>query len=146
MSNYLVVAHQTAASEELVRALKAISEADRESEFVLLVPATRVNHLMTWTEGESEEVARSTAAEASRVLREAGLNLERTVIGQADPMKAIEETAQMRDSMYEAIVICTLPLGVSRWLKRDLPSRVQSRLGIRVEHIVAKPRAQTPAA
>ena len=146
MSGYLVVAYQTAASEELVAALAAIAQRDLESEFTLLVPATRINHLMTWTEGESEEVARSTAVVASRVLREAGLNIESTVVGHADPMKAIEETAQMRDGMFEAVVISTLPLGLSRWLKRDLPSRVQSRLGIRVEHVVARPKARTTAA
>ncbi len=146
MSSYLVVAHQTAASEGLVRSLMAIAERDRESEFVLLVPAIRINHLMTWTEGESEAVARSTAAEAARVLREAGLNLASTVIGPPDPLKAIEDTTRIRDGMYETIIISTLPLGLSRWLKRDLPNRVKSRLGIEVEHVVSRPRAREVAA
>ena len=145
MSSYLVVAHETAASEELVHCLMAIAERDRESEFELLVPATRVNHLLTWVEGESEEVARAAATEASRVLRRAGLNLVSTIVGPADPMRAIEDTATRRDGLYEAIVISTLPLGLSRWLKRDLPSRVKSRLGIEVEHVVSRPRVREVA-
>jgi coproporphyrinogen III oxidase len=146
MSNYLVVAHQTTANDELVQALKAVAERDRESEFELVVPATRITHLLTWVEGESEEVARSTAVEASRVLRQAGLNLVNTVVGPADPMKAIEDTAIRQDRQYEAIIISTLPLGVSRWLKRDLPSRVRSRLGVKVEHVVSTPPARRVAA
>ena len=145
MSTYLVVAHQTAASDELLRTLIAIAERDRESEFELLVPATRITHLLTWVEGEGEEVARATAIEASRVLRQAGLNLVSSVVGPDDPMRAIEETAIRRDGLYEAIVICTLPLGLSRWLKRDLPSRVRSRLGIEVEHVVSRPRVREVA-
>ena len=96
MVSYLVVAHQTAASEHLVRSLRALAEKDREGKFELLVPATRVNHLLTWTEGESEAVALATAAEAARVLRAAGLNLVSTVTGPADPLKAVEDTARKR--------------------------------------------------
>ena len=145
MSNYLVVAQQTAASDELVNSLRTIAARDRESEFELLVPATRVTHLLTWVEGESEEVARATAAAASRVLHQAGLNLVSIVIGPADPLRAIEDMAKRRDGLYDVIVISTLPLGLSRWLRRDLPSRVRSRLGIEVEHIVSKPKVREVA-
>ena len=53
MSNYLVVAHQTATSPELLR---RASVADRDSGalFTLLVPATPVVHLLTWEEGETQ--------------------------------------------------------------------------------------------
>ena len=79
------------------------------------------------------------ATEASRILHQAGLNLVSTVIGPADPLRAIEDMANMRDGLYDVIVISTLPLGLSRWLRRDLPSRVRSRFGIEVEHVVSRP-------
>ena len=75
MALYLVVAHQTAASPELLEKLKEIDAEDADAEFVLLVPATPVGHLLTWTEGESQEVARTTAWDAAHRLRDAGLSL-----------------------------------------------------------------------
>jgi hypothetical protein len=147
MGLYLVVAHQTAASHELLATLQGIAARDRDGEFVLLVPATPVSHLLTWREGESEEVARASATEAARALRQAGLNLTDTVIGPPDPIRAIEEEHSSRCRSYSATIISTLPVGVSRWLRRDFPNRARNRLGIDVIHVVAKKpaRAQTAA-
>jgi hypothetical protein len=139
MALYLVVAHQTAASPELIAHLQWIGGREPDAEFVLLVPATPVTHLLTWTEGESLEVARTTATEAGRVLRAAGVNLIDTVIGTPDPLEAIEAEHQMRT--YDATIVSTLPLGVSRWLKRDLPSRVRSKVEGEVVHVVSQAEA-----
>ena len=53
MSNYLVVAHQTATSPELLRRASEIADRDSGALFTLLVPATPVVHLLTWEEGET---------------------------------------------------------------------------------------------
>ena len=139
MALYLVVAHQTAASPELVAHLQWIFGREPDAEFVLLVPATPITHLLTWTEGESLEVARATAAEAGRSLRAAGVNLSDTVIGTPDPLEAIEAEHRMRT--YDATIVSTLPLGLSRWLKRDLPSRVRSKVAGDVVHVVSQAEA-----
>ena len=47
MGLYLVVAHQTAASPELLEAVRKVMARELEAEFVLLVPATPVTHLLT---------------------------------------------------------------------------------------------------
>jgi hypothetical protein len=40
---------------------------------------------------------------------------------------------------YEAIVLSTLPQGLSRWLRRDVVSRVRREFpSIRVEHVVSE--------
>ncbi len=52
MTHYLVVAHQTADSEELVEAVRDLAEQG-DSTFALLIPATPVSQLATWTEGEA---------------------------------------------------------------------------------------------
>ena len=53
MSRYLIVAHQTAESPELLQAVRAIVTRDTQARFVLLVPAIRIEHLGVWFEGES---------------------------------------------------------------------------------------------
>jgi len=143
MALYLVVAHQTAASPELVAMLQEVAAREPDAEFVLLVPATPITHLLTWTEGESLEVARATATEGGRVLRSAGLNLIDTVVGVPDPLDAIEAEYGFRP--YAATIISTLPLGVSRWLRRDLPSRVRTKLGIEVMHVISQEAARRQA-
>ena len=46
MARYLVLAHQTASSPELVERVTALAGTDPSSEFVLLVPATETQHLL----------------------------------------------------------------------------------------------------
>jgi hypothetical protein len=141
MGLYLVVAHQTAASPELLEAVREVMAREPEAEFVLLVPATPVTHLLTWTEGESLEVARNTAHHAAEVLRAVGANLIDRVIGVPDPLTAIGDEMRARGRPYEAAIISTLPLGVSRWLRRDLPTRVRTKLGLEVLHVISQEQA-----
>jgi hypothetical protein len=144
MALYLVVAHQTACSGELLEKLQEIAAGRQDVEFVLLVPATPANHLLTWSEEESQDIARNTAWEAARKLRAAGLNLRDIVVGPADPLLAIEEEHRSRGRPYEATIVSTLPLGVSRWLKRDLPNRLRSR-GYEVVHVISREPVRSKA-
>ena len=57
-------------------------------------------------------------------------------IGNYDPLVAVQE--ELRGGGYDAVVISTLPPGVSRWLRMDLPARVSRHFPrIRVFHVVA---------
>jgi nucleotide-binding universal stress UspA family protein len=42
---------------------------------------------------------------------------------------------------YDGVIICTLPLGVSRWLRLDLPHRAERKFSLPVIHVVAAPTA-----
>jgi hypothetical protein len=42
---------------------------------------------------------------------------------------------------YDTLVICTLPPGISRWLKLDLVHRAERKFGLRVIHVVAEASA-----
>lgn len=64
MGSYLVVAHQTADSPTLRTAIDELRQEDFEARFTLLVPATHVDHLLTWTRGESRAVARDSGERA----------------------------------------------------------------------------------
>jgi len=66
MSQYLVVAHQTATSPELLQRLTDIAADDPQAAFTLLVPATPVVQLLVPYVGreESREIAEKRAVEA----------------------------------------------------------------------------------
>lgn len=51
-------------------------------------------------------------------------------VGSADPLTAIASV--LARSSFDEILLCTLPASVSRWIKMDLPSRVQRRFGLPV--------------
>ena len=58
-------------------------------------------------------------------------------IGDPDPLQAIGNELQSGHT-YKAIVLSTLPQGVSRWLRMDVVSRVRREFGhIRLEHVVS---------
>ena len=111
MSNYLVVAHQTATSPELLRRASEIADRDSGALFTLLVPATPVVHLLTWEEGETQEVARLRAAEAKQRFESSALRVEAAKVGDASPMLAIEDELRKNPGKYDAIVLSTLPPG-----------------------------------
>jgi hypothetical protein len=145
MARYLVVAHQTAASPELIRRTRELTAEDPSAEFVLLVPATPVTHLLGgWEEGEVRDIAQRRAQEASVALRAAGVNVTAARIGDASPMQAVEDELQERPG-YDHIVVSTFPPGVSRWLRADLPGRLRRRCVQPVEHVVAA-SARSPTA
>ncbi len=73
MARYLVVAHQTAASVELVERAKALASSGQAAEFVLLVPETAVEHLPGPVEDDAAEVARRRAEDAKAHLLAAGV-------------------------------------------------------------------------
>ncbi|MFL5858006.1 MAG: hypothetical protein ACJ77L_14875, partial [Solirubrobacteraceae bacterium] len=46
---------------------------------------------------------------------------------------------------YDEIVVSTLPTGVSKWLRIDVPHRLERLTGARVQHVeTAPPRPQPP--
>jgi hypothetical protein len=141
MSRYLVVAHQTALSPDLQRKVRALIAEDPAAEFAVLVPEAPGVPL-TW-EGETVDVA-AQRAEASRTLLEetAGARVFRTAVGAPEPLQAIADELRKHPG-YDTLVICTLPPGVSRWLKLDLVHRAERKFGLRVIHVVAE--ASAPA-
>jgi len=139
MARYLIVAHQTAASPELVEHVGALAAADPTLEFAILVPATPVNHLLhNWDEGEVHEIAKTQARKAMEALAAVGVRVVSARIGDQDPMLAVED--EMREYPdYAGIVVSTFPPGPSRWLRSDLPTKLSRRFPIPVEHVVAAP-------
>ena len=124
----LLVANRTAATPGLIDAVRRRAHAGQCS-FTLLIPQLP-------GEGEfGEEEARKTLELAIPLLEEAAGGPVSGLIGDRDPLLAVER-ALVHEHFDEAI-ISTLPERVSHWLKRDLPARVE-RLGIPVTVVRAK--------
>jgi hypothetical protein len=113
----LIVANRTAATPTLIDHVKQLAR-ERPSTFSLLIPDAPKSEHTDWT----LELA------LPLLERAAGGSVE-GLTGEADPFEAIRRAVE--DGHYDEIVISTLPRRVSKWLRRDLPNRVQS-LGLRV--------------
>lgn len=131
----LVVANVTATSPELINTLKLRGERGASS-FSLIVPAT------AFAGGRAAATQR--VSEAVGCLRELGLEVDGT-IGDGDPVVAVAEAWDPAE--YDEIIISTLPVGWSRWLRAGLPRRIERLTGALVTHVVAKPpKAEIKAA
>jgi hypothetical protein len=140
---YLLVAHQTAQSPQLLAAAQELIREDPGAMFVLLVPATPIGDLVVPQEGEMAEVATRRAESARTWLQDAGVRMIDAKTGDPDPLQAIGDELQS-GQRYDAIVLSTLPQGLSRWLRRDVVSRVRREFpSIRVEHVVSELPATT---
>ena len=136
-ANVLVVANRTAESPELLDALKARA-VQGPSEFTLLVPATPQG--VAWA---ADMFAGEAAAEEHRQafvdeLREEGLPVADAKVGDPDPLAAVMDECNQHD--YDELIISTLPLHVSKWLRVDLPSKARAATGLPVTHVVARGR------
>jgi hypothetical protein len=135
MSLYLIVAHQTAQSPELQDKVAALVAEDPAAEFAILVPEQDLTS--SWEgEGEGVDIAQQ-RAEAARdhLEQKTGARVVRTTVGISDPLKAIEQELVGHHD-YSSIIICTLPRGASRWLKRDLVGSARKRFALPVIHVV----------
>jgi len=130
----LVVANQTACGDEL---LEVIATRARQGpcRFTLLVPATPPHEHATWTEGEARALAKGRMEEAMGRFRDAGAGDVRGVVGDANPVRAIDDLLLERH--HDEIILSTLPAGVSRWLRFDLPRRVEQRFGMPVTTVIS---------
>jgi hypothetical protein len=129
----LVVANQTAYGDALLELIKSRMSAG-PCRFTLLVPATPPHEHATWTEGEARAIARRRMDEALARFRAAGADAD-GVVGDAQPMRAIDDA--MIDRTYDEIILSTLPSGVSRWLKLDLPHRVEQHYDVPITTLIS---------
>src|SRR5712692_2257490 len=134
MRSYLVVANQTLGGEHLIVKARECMAAG-PCRFHVLVPATPPSD-HAWTEGEARALAQARLDSALARFRELGAEVEGGV-GDQDPMLAIEDA--LRTERFDEIILSTLPAGISRWLKLDLPRRVADRFGLPLTHLIGAP-------
>jgi hypothetical protein len=117
----LVVANRTAAAPRLLKAVEHRA-AEAPCRFTLLVPDVANVRDADWT----IDTARGLLAKA------AGAPVG-ALTGGPDPFIAVKDAVATGD--FDEIIISTLPRGVSKWLRRDLVTRVRG-LGLPVKSII----------
>ena len=135
MRHYLVVAHQTLDSPQLLDAIQA-RMAQGPSAFHLVVPE-RHERGATWNEGQVR-------LEAERKLEEARLRLVNLgvpvtgEVGHTNPVQSVANVLRRHDvDHFTEIIVSTLPQRMSRWLGLDVPSRIQKSTPVPVTAIGA---------
>ena len=126
----LIVAHRTAATPRLLDAVR--ERAARGScSFTLLVPRP-------YWDPDTDETAAVLELAVPLLEEAAGAHVS-AIVGDSDPFTAVRDA--LGDEPFDEVIVSTLPERVSHWLRRDLPSRVES-LGLPVTVVTAAGRAQ----
>lgn len=127
----LIVAYKTAATPTLIEAVRA--RAGRgPCHFTLLVPRP-------YWDPDTEE-ATLTLELAIPLLDEATGTHVQGAVGASDPYEAVKELFDRE--RFDEVIVSTLPERVSRWLRRDLPHRVE-QLGVPVTVVTPPPSERT---
>jgi hypothetical protein len=138
---YLVVANQTLAGAGLAAKVNQ-AQADGECAFHIIVPATAPHH-NAYSEGEARAVAAERLERALEWFSSVGATATGDVVDE-HPMYAIGDA--LRDQPFDEIIISTLPVGLSKWLKADLPARARREFGLPVTHVVAEAPSKSKTA
>lgn len=144
-SRVLIVAHQTAASADLVRAVAQRAGAG-PCTFTLLVPSAPLGlQRVTGSEDHGISDAEARLNAAVPVLSEAAGDEVIGIVGWHDPFIAVQDAVNLLG--FDEVIVSMLPRSRSRWLRLDLPHKVRA-LGIPVTEVISVERDVTrlPAA
>ena len=129
----LVVANVTAGRGKLRARMKEIAAESDKMLFIVVVP------LAEHRDGREAAAARARLGNTLDKMRREGL-LVAGMIGDPDPYTATMNALQFY--RVSRIIISTLPVTKSGWMRSDLIERVRKAANIEVEHIVAEAPAE----
>jgi hypothetical protein len=136
-SRVLVVAHQTADSPELMRAVSARGSRG-PCTFTLLVPASAHGlHRVVDPEDHGSPEAEARLNAALPLLSEAAGEPVTGIVGSHDALAAIQDAVNLLG--FDEVIVSMLPARLSRWLHLDLPRKVRG-LGLPVTEVIAPER------
>lgn len=135
MSRYLVVAHRTLKSKALSTCLAGHRDGESEPTFHLIVPVWHPGDHV-WTEEEVKAGARERLEEGLIKLRKDGFEVTGE-IGDVNPVTAVSMLLR-RGEEFDGVVVSTLPSGMSRWLKLDVPARLRRETGREIELVITR--------
>ena len=137
MRSYLIVANQTLASP-IVANVIAQRVAAGPARFHVVVPATPVQHGLTWNEEEAHAAAKARLDAAIARLHDLGVEASGEV-GEKDPIAAVRDA--LREHPSDEIILSTLAPGISRWLGQDVPARLRGSVSVPVTVLTASAEA-----
>jgi hypothetical protein len=135
VARYLIVANQTLAADQLMERVRELAK-EGQCRFHIVVPATPSRDHAFHIEGAAHKIAERRLEAALERFRSVGCEATGEV-GDASPMLAVRDCF-IADNQYDGVIISTLPPGVSRWLKQDLPHRLERAYGLPVVHLTGE--------
>jgi len=135
VGRYLIVANQTLVADQLTEKVRQLC-AEGPCTFHLVVPATHAKDHASHTEGHDRALAEQRLQEALERFRALGADVAGEV-GDTSPFLAVRDCL-LADGSYDGIILSTLPIGVSRWLKQDLVHRLERTFELPVTHITGQ--------
>lgn len=132
MARILVVANRTAESPQLLEEIKSRGGGNT---FVLVVPASGHGLEKAADPDAAREHTMPHLERALERLRGEGIEIEGSV-GDSDPLAAVQDAVNFGD--FDEVIVSTLPTRASKWLKLDLPTRVERTTGLPVTHVEAQ--------
>lgn len=133
MPTVLVVANETIGGANLLAAVRERAQVDPTTRFRLVVPRSRPRSGLVIYDDAVLDAAQVRVDLARSYMARDGLQVEGEV-GDPDPYTATLDA--FGDGGVDEILISTLPITSSGWLKRDLVDRVRDATGVPVEHVV----------
>lgn len=148
MDCYLIVANQTLGGAELEDAIQRRIEGGHGNFHIIVPIIAPALESTAWAGLEAGTVAIPTAEEMDEARRRSEQRLADLVerirsaggtatgeIGDENPARAVKEALER--SSFDEVIVSTLPAGISRWLKMDLPSRIDRMVDIPVTTVEA---------
>ena len=141
MRSYMVVGNQTLDSPELTAAIRERLAREPTAAFYVVVPATpQPGGRLTWDEDEARAAAQERLVETLNRLKGTGC-IASGEVGVQDPIQACRDA--LRHRQVDEVILSTLPPGISRWLKKDLPHRVEQRFALPVTTVISARQPET---
>ena len=143
MRRILVVANQTVGGAQFTKIIEQrVAEAD--CAFYVVVPATAVSDQIVSPGGPASSTKAPSPREHARAVAEQRLDAALAAIrgaggeadgevGEPDPLEAVRDV--IGQHKVDEVIVSTLPLGLSKWLRRNLPRQVERLTGLPVTHV-----------
>src|SRR3954452_16000018 len=128
----LVVANRTVAGRKLLDAVRERAKSG-DTQFHLVVPITPPKHGNVIYDDAARDAAQLRIDLARDFLAQEGIE-QTGEVGDEDPVAAIGDA--LHNFPADEIIVSTLPLARSGWLRRDLVDRIRQETGLPVTHIV----------
>jgi hypothetical protein len=133
MAEILVVANETVGGRRMLEALRQRAKVHSSLHVRLVVPQNRPRHGSVIYVDTARAAAQTRLELGLALLMEEGIDATGEV-GDADPFAATMDA--IGDRRPDEIIISTLPMTASGWMRRDLVDRVAEASGLPVQHVV----------
>jgi hypothetical protein len=132
MAEILVLANETIGGAALLDAIRA-RQAQGDARFFVVVPQTRPRHGNVIYDDVVRDSAQVRVDLALAFMREEGIEGAGEV-GDGDPYNAAMDAIGER--RIAEVIVSTLPMQASAWIRRDLIQQLKDESGLPVEHVV----------